>query len=373
MAMRISGFLLLAATGLSMLGALGTGCGSTATAPPAVSGSCAAPPAVGQNDYCKSCTRAANASPDKCSEARPVDACCAWVQSPAQAVLRSTGLHYFSGADTTADFSCLTSPGTLGATKNVTLTGHVKLFSSGIDSSGVKIEIFKEGPDGALGELVGVAVTTVKDDALDPAQDVDWLTKCLQGSGAGCKFRSFTYLNVPTETPLIIRTSDANAAGTWKDLYDYNVYFSNASAVNDQVKYDPSAVASTDVNTVASAAGGFTVKDNQGVIAGEVHDCSDARVSGATVDTDQGHEGPMFYFTDNEADPLPDAKRGPQGLGTSKLGLFGALNFATGRPIRISAVGKISGQPVLLGTYTVQVYAGAVTALSLRGRRPWQK
>ena len=32
-----------------------------------------------------------------------------------------------------------------------------------------------------------------------------------------------------------------------------------------------------------------------------------------------------------------------------------------------------SGQTVLLGYYTVQVFPGAVTALSFRGRRPWQK
>ena len=68
---------------------------------------------------------------------------------------------------------------------------------------------------------------------------------------------------------------------------------------------------------------------------------------------------------------VPDKSRGA--LGTSKLGLFGTLNLPTGQPIRISAVGKSSGQTVLLGTYTVQTFPGAVTALSFRGRRPWQK
>ncbi|MGH7330767.1 MAG: hypothetical protein ACREJX_20650, partial [Polyangiaceae bacterium] len=194
---------------------------------------------------------------------------------------------------------------------------------------------------------------------------------------------------VPTEKPLVIKTSDAVGAGQWSDLYDYNIYISNGAVVTASpvpstgitgfpasgsfAEYDASSVAATDVNTVASAAGGLTVKSGDGVLAGEVHDCGDVRVSGATVETDAAHDGPLFYFNTNESDPTPDQSRGPQGLGTSNLGLFGALNLATGTPIHVSAVGKSGGQNVLLGYYTVQVYANAVTALSFRGRRPWQK
>jgi hypothetical protein len=31
------------------------------------------------------------------------------------------------------------------------------------------------------------------------------------------------------------------------------------------------------------------------------------------------------------------------------------------------------GQTVLLGAHVIQTFPGAVTALSFRGRRPWQK
>ena len=55
------------------------------------------------------------------------------------------------------------------------------------------------------------------------------------------------------------------------------------------------------------------------MIASEVHDCGDVRVSGAMVDGDLAHEGPMFYFGENEADPLSDQSRAPKGLGTSRL------------------------------------------------------
>lgn len=334
-------------------------------------GNCASPPALGNADFCKSCSFAAGADPTTCTNARPIDACCAWVGSPSVEVARGTGLHNFSSSDPKVNLDCNTTPPAAGAPQTVTLKGHVKLFSSGGDSAGVKIEIYKEGPNGSLGDLVGTAVTTSKDDMADPPLMplVTWLNKCPPAPD-GCKFRSFTYAGIPTETPLIIKTSDAGVS-MWADLYDYNIYFSNSAVdgASMSVTYDPSALASSDIGVVAATVGG-TVKAGKGLIAGEVHDCGDVRLSGATVDSDQPHDGQMFYFTDNEADPLPDLQNK---TGTSRLGLFGALNFPTGVPIRLSAVGKSAGQTVLVGTYVVQTFPNAVTALSFRGRRPSQK
>ncbi|MEO8877670.1 MAG: hypothetical protein ABI461_18905, partial [Polyangiaceae bacterium] len=332
-------------------------------------------------DFCSTCSPVSGSA---CTAARPIDACCTYVQAPKADIARGTGLHYFSSNDPAVDVGCLASPPAAGPSQNITLAGYVKLFASGNDSQGVKIEVFQEGANGALGALVG-SYTTSGDDAADPPQMPlpTWSTKCPEG---GCKLRTYFVANVPTETPLIIKTSDATASGQWSDLYDYNIYIANGAAAATSpvpgtgiqgfptsgsfAEYDASTVAGTDVNTVASAAGGLTVAPGKGVIAGEVHDCGDVRISGATVDTDAAHDGPLFYFNENESDPTPDQSRGPQGIGTSNLGLFGALNLATGTPIHVSAVGHTGGQTVLLGTYTVQVYAGAVTALSFRGRRP---
>jgi hypothetical protein len=335
--------------------------------------SCSDAPQLANADFCKSCTPAATRTPNACTVARSIDACCSWVQAPVVEVTRGTGLHYFTSNDPTVDLGCLVTPPEQGTPKNVTVKGFVKLFASGGDSQGVTIEIFKEGANGALGEPVGTSFTTTSDDAKDPPQMPlpTWSNKCPPD---GCKLRSYTIENVPTETPLIVKTRDDKGGSVWAELYDYNIYFANSAVDgNGVVAYDASAVAATDVNTVASAAGGLTVKADRGVIAGEVHDCADVRLSGAMVDSDLAHEGPMFYFGENEADPLPDQSRAPQGLGTSKLGLFGALNFVTGTPIRLSAVGKHDGKTVLLGTHVVQVFPGAVTALSFRGRRPSQK
>ena len=230
-----------------------------------------------------------------------------------------------------------------------------------------EIEIFKEGDDGSLGEPIGTPVTTTSDDDANVKKE-DWLEKCPDG---GCSFRGYSYAGVPTETRLIVKTSDASGGSQWAALYDYNIFFPTSSAVDGVIAYDPSVVAATDINTVASAAGGFSPSQEKGMLAGEVHDCGDVRLAGATVDIDAAHEGDMFYFGENEANPLPDKTRTT--AGTSKLGLFGTLNVTTGVPIRISALGIHDGQTVLLGTHTVQAFKGGVTALRLRGRRPWQQ
>ena len=322
--------------------------------------------AIDKASYCSSCTVAANATPTACTTARNVEACCTFVAAPSQELQRGTGLERYSSNDPTIDLGCLDNPGTLGTPQMVKLTGFVRLFSTGDDSSGVKVEVFKEGKDGALGDAVGTPYTTSMTDAIEMPKPT-WLSKCPDG---GCSFRAYAIDGVPTETPLVIRTSDAAGGTQWAPLYDYNVYFKNGDVQNGAVAYEASAVAATDINTVASAAGGFTIRPDKGLLAGEVHDCGDVRLAFATVDTDVSHEGDMFYFGENEADPLPDSNR--HSLGTSKLGLFGALNLPTGTPVHISAVGIYQGKTVLLGTHTVQTYAGSVTALSLRGRRPWQ-
>ncbi|MBX3261493.1 MAG: hypothetical protein KF782_17555 [Labilithrix sp.] len=350
----------LAVPGCSDDGADGAPGGGAANA------ACEGAPTVEKNEFCASCQMSPTATPATCKAPRTVNACCAWVAPPTKPLERGVGLNRYSGSDPTIQLSCLDDPGTVGAPTTVTLKGFVRLFSSGGDSAGAKIEIFREGEDGSLGEAIGTAVTTTSDD--ENVKKEDWLEKCPDG---GCTFRGYTYPGVPTETRLIVKTSDATGSSQWAALYDYNVFFPTAAAVDGVIEYDPSVVAATDLNTVASAAGGFSPSQDKGMLAGEVHDCADVRLAGATVDIDAAHEGDMFYFGENETNPLPDKTR--TSAGTSKLSLFGTLNVTTGVPIRISALGNYNGQTVLLATHTVQTFKGSVTSLRLRGRRPWQQ
>jgi hypothetical protein len=260
----------------------------------------------------------------------------------------------------------------------VTLTGYVWLFSSGTDSAGVKVQVFEENnpnTDGSLGPSVGMPYTTTMSDPADPVPTM-WNTNCPDG----CSYRQYTITGVPTETPLVIETSDAAGGSTWATLYDYNIYFPNSLVESEggspTAHYDATAASSGDPNTVAGSVG-LTV--TAGVIAGEVHDCwtdpdgpgTGIRLSGATVGTTVAPQGQIYYSTSDEANPLLDQSA----TSTTNLSLFAGVNYPTGTPIRVTAVGEDPANPgkfLMLGTYVVQTYPSAVTAISLRGRRPWQ-
>jgi hypothetical protein len=308
----------------------------------------------------------------QCTPAEPLDACCVGVAAPEDPLADGIGLHRYSTTDAAATpvLDCLTQPGTLGIPQSVTLTGYVRLFSSGQDSQGVTVDVFTENhpqtPDGSISATsLGTYITT-PDDPVDPV-DTTWSLECPNG----CSYRQYSIQNVPTETPLVIRTGDAGSAA-WATVYEYNVYFRAADVQGGLVIYDATAAAASDPWALASGVG-LTLQNGVGVLAGEVHDCDDIRLSGATIEAGPpvSHVGPMFYFSDDEADPVPSLASGQ----TSHLGLFGAIDMPPGTPIRLSAVGEDpsrTGQFLMLGTYVIQVYPGALTTLALRGRRPWQ-
>jgi len=154
-----------------------------------------------------------------------------------------------------------------------------------------------------------------------------------------------------------------------------NVYFPNASLTAADggapgATYDATAVAADDPGVVAGSVG-QAPDATRGMLAGEVHDCGDVRLAGATVGTTVPPQGPLYYSTSDEGNPLLDQTARV----TSELSLFAGINLPTGQPIRVTAIGDdpaASGKFLMLGTYVVQMYPGALTTLSLRGRRPWQ-
>src|SRR5215467_2558136 len=98
---------------------------------------CANAPTLG--DTFSSCTGCTQLAGSTCTDSRPIQACCAWVEAPKTEAARGLNLHYFSSSDPTLSLGCLTSPATLGTPQTATVTGFVKLFSHGQDSAGVKI------------------------------------------------------------------------------------------------------------------------------------------------------------------------------------------------------------------------------------------
>ncbi len=385
---RLSGRILAGLLGsLPVLVASSSGCGGSShpTVPvdagkdsPGLSADAAKP--VDQ-DFAGCSTCALPDGGTECMTSGSVNACCVCVLEPTTTLARAVGLHDYSTTSPSAvDFSCLAAPPKAGPVHTTTLTGYVKIFSSGTDTAGVKVQVFNvDTSTGVLGAQVG---STFMTSMTDPSETNTWLNAC---TSMPCTFRQYTITGVPTETPLVIQTSDAGSH-IWSTLYDYDVYFSDAAtctttppgapcvnAAGTATNYDVTAVAPGDITLAASVAGGFTVASTEGVIAGEVHDCGDIRLSGANVGVDQTHTGPIIYFgTDadpDESDPTPNQSQ----TSTSPLGLYAGLDFEVGVPIKVSAIGNYAGKDTLLGTAVVQAYAGpSVTAITLRGLRPFQ-
>jgi hypothetical protein len=310
---------------------------------------CTAP----SNSFCEQCSGGQEVS---CTEAKPILACCVHVQKPMSDVARGLHLKRNSSANPALDLGCLADPGRFEAPRTVKVTGFVRTYKSGVDTADVKIEIFREDDGSAVGAPYS---TTAGDPPKDPTPGY------LDGCPADrCKLRTFTYDGVPTETPLLVRTSDARASGTWATVYEYNVFFRNAQVAPDgSVAYEPAALASSDLLTLASEAG-LPLDAGTGMLAGEVLDCGGVRLSGAVVGT-SAQNTRTVYFTDKESSPLPDTSR----LQTSKLGMFAAFNLSPGR-VRASAVGRHQGDTILLGTHDVEIFPGTLSIVNLRGRRP---
>jgi hypothetical protein len=261
----------------------------------------------------------------------------------------------------------------------------VKIFANGPDSKGVRIDVYKEQltadthvQTGQLGDSVG---TTTSTDKL--ADGTTTKTETIIKSGTTITRTLFPYRldNVPTETPLVVKTSSATsvAADGWFELYDFNIIIRNddpTCATDAQsfcfntdgtYRYFPRALGNDDYTTIVRAAYSRAPAGGKGAVAGEVHDCGDVRLSNATVGLTPMSGLGLFYLSEDEDNPVPDPNR----HATGKLGLyaFGELDPGT---YNVAAAGNLGGKLTGLGNYTIQAFPDSVSVFTFRGLRAWQ-
>lgn len=282
-----------------------------------------------------------------------------------------------AAADARPNLSCM-QPGMYrepGEPQMVTMYGVVDIFGNGTDADDITIEVYREGAEGQLGELLGTTTAQIE----DPCAQVDNVIEA--GEIEQTRMIGFyTIPNIPTETPLIVKTS--GSPDLWRDIYSYNI-----QALNEEVETEAPApggcatiptgprweyrariISGSDWRTIPLTAGLVDgVRAGSGAVAGEVHDCDDIRLEYAYVGV-QPEPVVLTYFNDNPTNPLPDSGRE---AGTSLLGLYGALDIPAG-PVRMAAIGRIDGENVTLGWYSARVFAGAVTTITVRGFRSQQ-
>ena len=283
------------------------------------------------------------------------------------------------------DLSCMMTPPVHGTPQMVTLFGVVDVFANGGDSNNITVEVFQEGAGGALGAMVGSYTSTVgmESGATAGCSETEQLVNS-DGTIRTGETRQLGFFHiemVPTETPLILRTQ--GDAGLWSPLYTYNFQI-----LNSEVRPLPSAITAciagaptgmgfdyrmrvlsrADYQSIPLTAGlASGIRSGHGALAGEVHDCADVRLEWAQVGM-TGNPMSRVYFNDIADNPLPAVGRTQC---TSLLGLYSGLDIVPG-PVDVAAIGYVGGQTVSLGWYHAQVFADAVTVVSLRGIRATQ-
>lgn len=287
-----------------------------------------------------------------------------------------------SAGDGAPDLSCFDPAGyvTAEAPEMVTVYGVVDVFGNGGDADNITVEIYREGADGNLGEMLGSATASIADPCSETEDEVE------NDMVTGTRQLGFYFIpNIPSDTPLIIKQS--GAPDFWKPIYSYNQMALHTELERDAPAADACAtmmnaafdgvprwryrariLSTSDWTSIPLTAGLVSgIRAGSGVVAGEVHDCSDTRLEFAQVATNPAPEV-AAYFNDNPDNPLPVASRFE---GTSLLGLYSALDIPEG-PVDVSALGRVDGELVSLGWYRAHVFAGAVTSVTLRGLRPQQ-
>jgi hypothetical protein len=322
-----------------------------------------------------------------CGNTTYVEECGVCIKAtPSANLTRTTDTKEYFGSGA-PDLACdsATAPKPLGTSKMVSLEAWVKIFANGPDSKNVRIDVYKEQLSGGqqtgqLGEAVG---NTTSVDALPDGTTTKQETIMKSGTAITRTLYPYRLDNVPTETPLVVKTSSKTSVDVdgWFALYDFNIILRNddptcgsdaqSSCYNADgtYRYFPRALGNDDYTTIVRAAYSRAPAGGKGAVAGEVHDCGDVRLSNATV----GLSGPsaglgIFYLSEDEDNPVPDLSRKQ----TGRLGLyaFGELDPGT---YSVAASGKDgSGTLTGLGNYTVQTFPDSVSVFTFRGLRAWQ-
>jgi hypothetical protein len=281
------------------------------------------------------------------------------LRGPTTELTRSANVEEYAGSGP-PQLDCF-KPGsypTAGTSAMVSIKGFARIFSNGCESNNLKIEAYTVkrtgGADEADLDALVAFTMTVKDCTIDGDQSE---AKC--GTRYECPYE---ITNVPSETELLIKTS----GDFWADLYDYNVFIPTAEVTGGVWNHDVRALAADDYTAIPQVALGGPVSQGNGVAAGEVHDCGNVRLVGATVGTDVKARA-ISYFTDDEDSPLP----APFATATSTLSLYAAFDVKPG-VVTMSAVGLVGGTVTTVGYYRARVFPDSVTSVTFRGLRPYQ-
>ncbi len=241
----------------------------------------------------------------------------------------------------------------------VTFRGCVDAFGIGDVTDNMLVALYRVGQDPTGSTQWDMASTSDRD---------------------GCKYwGAFEFADVPTNTPLILKTYDPDKGFIttykynlvlWADLAEDdgtgNFVFDTRSSVADPrtgmtIELHPwraFAISATTYAVILMAVGISELPENQGAVAGTIRDCAYNFVKNVRCGV-VDKPTKLTYFT-NAENPRPDRSRDSSNVN----GTYAAIGLQTGSH-RVSCLAQdADGNQVLLGEYEIEVFDHGVTILS---------
>ena len=294
-----------------------------------------------------------------------------------------------------------------------TITGFAKVFSAGPSSDMIKIEVFRQSDlqdanslasASPLGSTIVQADVSTARACPQPEQGTapppcSVPATCTPACGASdycdgtsgaptCIARKryeyrYSIGNIPTNTPLAIRTSGPGGDNdaTWAPMVqfrfivptndpmcaagDTNADLCWKDAGKTQYEASVAVLSRADYNNIPTSVGlsaGITA--GHGAVAGEVRDCTNVRIEHATVGYSPTPDK-YAYFNSIPFMTLPANGK----LDTDALGLFSGMNLPAGK-VRVRAQGKVGGNLVDLGGADAIIFPNTVSIVGINSGRP---
>ncbi|MBM4283443.1 MAG: hypothetical protein FJ137_22770 [Deltaproteobacteria bacterium] len=279
------------------------------------------------------------------------------------------------------DLSCIGNPVQVAASTPLTLQGCVDIFGVGDKArAGTEVAIFAADVDPKTGTPLATGLVAVSNQAggLDCDGDDAEAAAC---RALNCDSEGFYRLDaqVPSNTPLTMRIKHPTD-DTVIDTYLWGLVLLDPADDEGVYEYEAALIYSSTYSSIPTLSG-RQIEGNQdlndgvgrGVIAGEIHDCTDTIVGNTVVGMAGFEKSTMsIVYFNGEEDPNPDPVR----TSTASDGLYAILNVPNDveqtvvAGVRDPACSGDDCSCLSLGTRTVKAYADSVSIVTLRGDFP---
>ena len=309
------------------------------------------------------------------------------------------------------DLSCVGIPTAApDGPATVTLYGAVARFGSGRETVGIHVDVFlaegfdpaacegkssqkdkdtcyatygTAGPDGHGPLPIGQADSTAVGDLPVPDTctghwDCPLGYQCIeQGPDHVCEvsFGLYEIADMPTNTPLVVRSRATEYEDKWHDTYHFGVYlFADGAGAGGRYHYDVTMVSHGQWLLTTNAVGLSPIPLQNGAVGGRVRDCylPGGRDSWAFSEASLALAEPakgIVYFNDLEDDSVPLVDRAT----TNVHGRYAALDVVPGWNRIAGAARPGGGEAVTIGSLDFYVFPNSLTIASWPGLKPQWK